>query len=207
MLSSSTIERISIVAYLLLDIYRVCIGSFYTLFIPQLCTDEKGSHICTMYENTSNLSPFDATALGMNACTAFLMMFAFAFEFYRENWMVTNLAMDDAKSDDNLSEEIERYAKLKEEFLRINRFYHQLFAFVILVNCTNIVLSGIRVSHFYDGFQTLTNFGTNTLIVVLRIVKSYEISHIHRNHIKAQSVFLFESVTFNSIHPKHTADP
>jgi hypothetical protein len=209
-LSQNVEQRLMLVLFLLLDTYRILIGSFYSIFVPQSCPDFKHTpvnatmtyHTCTLEDNISDLSTLNEATIGINAATATLMIVAFIFEVRRENWMIKHLDVDPKKADTNLITEIEAYPHLKVAFLQKNRRYRNIFYAVAVINTINIAVSAALVGDYFDGLKTITTFLTNALLIVLRIVKSIQLSKRSEAQMKALSVYISEPTTFNTIDPK-----
>lgn len=192
-------QKTMITIFLTLDAYRILIGSFYSLFVPQLC----GDHTCTFQENVTDLNPINEAALGLNAITCFLMIIGFIIEYRREVWIVKHLEVDPKKPDANLITEIEAYPKIKASLERKNRDYRNIFLLIGIISLANTMLSGFLVFDYYDGVKTATTFATNTLLIAQRVIKSIQISRTCQKETKAQSVYLLEPVTFNTIDPEY----
>ncbi len=208
-------QRVMITLFLTLDAYRILIGCFYTLFVPQLCPDTHlvprpdpmTYHQCTLEDNVTDLTMLNKAALGINALTCFVMVIGFIQEYRREQWMVKKLHVDPSKPDSNLAQEIQAYPALAKSLHERNRNYKFLFALIGLLSSVNIVISGFLVYEYYDGMKTTTTFVTNTLLILLRVIKSIQISRTCQKETKAQSVYLTEPVTFNTIDPNYVTQP
>jgi hypothetical protein len=208
-------QRAMITLFLLLDAYRVIIGTFYTLFVPQICPDTHlvphpdpmTYHPCTLEDNVTDLTMLNKAALGLNAATCFFMVVGFVQEYRREQWMVKHLEVDPHKADTNLKTEIESYDKLKHSLQLKNHRYKQLFALIGVLSAANIILSGFLVYSYYDGMKTTTTFVTNTILILQRVIKSITTSRTCEKEMKAQSVYLVEPVTFNTIDPDYRKKP
>ena len=196
-------QKAMITLFLVLDAYRIVIGSFYSLFVPQLC----GDHTCSIQENVTDLNLINKAALGINAVTCFAMIVAFAIEYRREVWIVKHLEVDPKKPDTNLVTEIETYPKLKISLQSKNFHYRNSFYTVALLSLINIAISGVLVFDYYDGVKTATTYATNTLLILQRVIKSISIARTCQKELKAQSVYLLEPVTFNTIDPDYVQKP
>jgi len=208
-------QRAMITLFLTLDAYRIIIGTFYTLFVPQLCPDTHlvprpdpmTYHPCTLEDNVTDLTLLNKAALGLNAATCFFMVIGFIQEYRREQWMVKHLEVDPHKPDSNLKTEIESYEKLKHSLQHKNHRYKQLFSVICVLSAANIILSGFLVYSYYDGMKTTTTFVTNTILILQRVIKSITTSRTCEKEMKAQSVYLLEPVTFNTIDPDYRKNP
>jgi hypothetical protein len=196
-------QKAMITLFLALDAYRILIGSFYSLFVPQLC----GDHTCTFEENVTDLNIINKAALGINAVSCFAMIVAFAIEYKREVWMVKYLEVDPKKPDANLVTEIENYPTIKQSLASKNFHYRNAFYVVALLSFINIGISGVLVFDYYDGVKTATTYATNTLLILQRVIKSINTARSSQKETKAQSVYLLEPVTFNTIDPDYVKKP
>jgi hypothetical protein len=146
---------------------------------------------------------YNKGVIGINAVTALVMVIGFVQEFRRENWMVKHLEVDPKKPDAGLAQEIEAYPRLKASLVRKNHNYKILFSIIGFLSLVNIATSGALVFDYYDGFKTATTFITNTLLILGRVIKSIQTSRLCDKELRAQSVYLLEQVTFNTIDPEY----
>ena len=228
--SQNVYQKAMIFALMGLDIYRILIGSFFSIFVPQRCdvksnlvdsnsttVEMKSSHTCELKENISDLTSFNWFVLGLNAFTALSIAIAFIWEFKRETWMVNHLDVNPEKPDNNLDDEldmkndenklIEKYQSMKQSLLWKNRIYYYLFLAVAITATLNFGFSLALMILYYDGFKTMTTFFTNALLIFMRVQKSLSVAKTCEKELKAQSVFLSEPVAFNSIDEKYKYKP
>lgn len=224
--SQNVYQKAMIFVFMGLDIYRILIGSFFSIFVPQRC-DVKNtivgsnsttvevvtSHTCELKENISDLTSYNWFVLGLNAFTALSIAIAFIWEFKRETWMVNHLDVNPEKPDNNLDDElslkneedkpIPKYESMKASLLKKNKIYYYLFLTVGLAVMLNFGFSLALMIIYYDGFKTMTTFFTNALLIFMRVQKSLSIAKTCEKDLKAQSVFLSEPVAFNTIDEKY----
>ena len=207
-ISHDTLQKVSIIFTLIISSYTVIIGSFYCLFVPQACPDKVfitntttvSSHTCSLSENFTDLTTYNWVVLIFNAVTAAVLLVAFGYEYYREDWMVDQFDADESKPDNNLEKEIELYPEIKQKFIEISYRYYVLFLLTAIFNVVNMILSAILIFYYYyDGNQSITTFITNTIIILTRLLKSIKMSQLNKDRIKAESVFLTEQVEFNIV--------
>ena len=125
-ISHDTLQKVSIIFTLIISSYTVIIGSFYCLFVPQACPDKVffsnstvvPKHTCTLSENFTDLTTYNWVVLIFNAVTAAVLLVAFGYEYYREDWMVDQFDADESKPDNNLEKEIELYPEIKKKVYR-----------------------------------------------------------------------------------------
>lgn len=225
--SQNVYQKAMIFVFMGLDIYRILIGSFFSIFVPQRCDVKNNisnfnsttvlefttSHTCELKENISDLSSYNWFVLGLNAFTALSIAIAFIWEFKRETWMVNHLDVNPEKPDNNLDDEfamknhedkpIPKYESMKASLLKKNKIYYYLFLTVAITATLNFGFSLALMVIYYDGFKTMTTFFTNALLIFMRVQKSLSIAKTCEKELKAQSVFLSEPVAFNTIDEKY----
>jgi hypothetical protein len=218
--SQNVYQKVMIFVFMGLDIYRILIGSFFSIFVPQRCdvkntistsnstvVEVVASHTCELKENISDLTTYNWFVLGLNAFTALSIAIAFIWEFKRETWMVNHLDVDPEKPDNNLDDEfakpIPKYESMKASLLKKNKIYYYLFLTVAITATLNFGCSLDLMIVYYDGFKTMTTFFTNALLIFMRVQKSLSIAKTCEKDLKAQSVFLSEPVAFNTIDEKY----
>jgi hypothetical protein len=216
-LSQNNAQRLTVILLMALDTYRIVIGSFYSIFVPQLCADKPGDvyynatqisyHACSLEDNVTDLSDFNKFVLAFNAFTGFMMLVAFIIEFKRENWIINHLDVDHSKPDSNLKTEIETYTKMKKSITYKNWRYMVIFTSVGVISIINCTASAVLMVYYFDGLKTVTTFITNSLLIGMRVGKSISIARSNNLETKAQSVTLTEPVTFNTIDPKYRINP
>jgi hypothetical protein len=224
-ISQNNVQRLTVILFMALDTYRILIGSFYSVFVPQICPDkpthafngtqyygysnstEMGYHACTLEDNVTDLTDYNKFVLACNAFTAFLMLIAFIVEFRRENWIINHLDVDHTKPDSNLRTEIEGYTKMKKSITAKNLRYRIVFSSVGVVSLINCIVSAALMAYYFDGLKTVTTFITNTLLIGMRIMKSISVARTCQIEMKAQSVNLSEPTTFNTIDEKYRIQP
>jgi hypothetical protein len=225
--SQNVYQKLMIFVLMGLDIYRILIGSFFSIFVPQRCDVKNtitgsnsttvevitSSHTCELKENISDLTTYNWFVLGLNAFTALSIAIAFIWEFKRETWMINHLDVNPEKPDNNLDDEfamkneedkpIPKYESMKASLLKKNKIYYYLFLTVAITATLNFGFSLALMILYYDGFKTMTTFSTNALLIFMRVQKSLSIAKTCEKELKAQSVFLSEPVAFNTIDEKY----
>jgi hypothetical protein len=219
--SQNVSQKALILIFMGLDVYRILIGSFFGVFVPQRCdvktvsnsTIIESSHTCELKENVTNLTSYNSFVLALNALTALSIAIAFIWELKKETWMVNHFDVDPEKPDNNLDDELETkneennliptYQDMKSKLLRKNKIYYYMFSTVGVLTLLNFGFSLALMVIYYDGFKTMTTFFTNSLLIFMRVQKSISISKTCEKQLKAQSVFLSEPVSFNTIDEKH----
>lgn len=204
-LSQDRQQKLLVAIFISLDIYRIIVGCFYSIFVPQLCTDKQtlAEHACTLKDNITDLTDYNTAVIAVNALTAASMLAAFIIELRRELWMIKHLEVDSKKPDDNLVHEIETYEKMKRSFMKKNLHYTISFSVAGGLAILNAVMSAVLMGQYFDGLKTVTTFATNSLLIGMRSAKSLQIAHKCKTEMKALSAYLGEQTTYNTIDPDY----
>ena len=102
-LDVDTKQRIMTWTYMMMEIYKVLMGTFLVIFVPQKC----GNRICGATDNFFNGSIINSVGNISNFVTFSSIGTLYFIEMKRENWCIKYLDIDDNKSSNNLDEEIE----------------------------------------------------------------------------------------------------
>ena len=194
-IEQDTKQRITTLLYMMLEIYKIMMGTFLVIFVPQECGEKicgasdnffKGEIINTV-GNVSNLSTFSA------------ILYLYYIEMKRENWCIKYLDIDHDKSSNNLDIEIEYYPKYKNEMYTLNKKYLNATYLSIFMMITNFIISGFTVYDSYAGTNTATTFLSFFLLVSLKLYNSYNVGHTSVIFEKANSAYLKQLKTYNTI--------
>ena len=80
-------QRINVLSTLMLELYRVLMGAFLMVFVPQKCGDD----ICSINENIDRTDALSRVTLGANTITMFAFLVLYIIEVKRENKLITYL--------------------------------------------------------------------------------------------------------------------
>merc|ERR1711871_872996 len=94
-------QKMNVAITLVLEIYRVLMGAFLTLFVPQECDD----HICSQSENYNRQDGLSKTGFSLNCITMFSFLVLYYIEVKRENKLITYLEVNRFEPRDNESVE------------------------------------------------------------------------------------------------------
>ena len=86
-----------------LEFYKVVMGTFLVVFVPQKCEDG----VCNMTDNFFNGTILNSAGNICNFVTFTSVGTLYFIELKRENWCIKYLDIDDSISTNNLDEEIE----------------------------------------------------------------------------------------------------
>ena len=90
-------QKVGMYLAFIMEFYRVLMGSFLLIFVPQKCGDE----MCGMFENVATGKPLIDTAFGINVVTFGLFLAMYYAELTRENSMINYLHVNPELPRDN----------------------------------------------------------------------------------------------------------
>ena len=200
-------QRVKGFATFLLEFYKVCMGSFLTVFVPHKCSidpsTENTSSICSISHNINHGDAYHTCVLWINLLSFALFLTVYRIELKRENWCINYLDIDSAKSAENLDDEIEDYPIIKKEMHELNTKYQKYVKICIKTQFINTILSVTDVGRSWAGSASLTPMLSYVLLIAMKL---YSMNHIANNSIdkeRAYSAYLTEPKTYNTIDKDH----
>lgn len=196
-------QKMNVASTLLLEIYRVLMGAFLVVFIPQACGDD----VCTMTQNINREDTLSHIAIISNIATMLSFLFLYFIEVKRENKLISYLEVNRFTPVDNESVG-EALIKLptpkKQKILDYDRYYQTTGYISTATFIVNAVLSSIVVySHYLDS-KTLTVYITNILFMGLKVADVYSTVNTKQNIF--YSAYLKNKVQFNDVDPDKIID-
>lgn len=185
-----------------LEFYKVIMGTFLTVFVPQQCKDA----ICTMSQNFFNGSMLNTLGNVSNFLTFVSIGSLYYIELKRENWCIRYLDIDDDKCTTNLDTEIEAYPKYKQEMSTLNKYYIISVYFSLFMMIANFIISGIVVYQSYTGINSITTFVSFFLLVFMKLYSSWTVGALSIKYERANSAYMKEPKTFNTIDSDYKID-
>jgi|TARA_Y100000389_G_C17464904_1_gene524654 hypothetical protein len=180
-----------------LELYRVLMGSFLTLFVPQSCDGE----LCGLTEKFHSTTLYDA-GFSVNAITFVITILMYYFEIKRENMMINYLHVNDDIPTDN-DEVAKVLVKLpenkKNKILKLDKLYQQTGYASIICFLANSILSGIIVYNNALDDKTTTVFITNVLFMAGKLSDVLAITKTDINIF--YSAYLKQRVQYNDVDP------
>lgn len=194
-LDVDTKQRIMTWTYMMMEIYKVLMGTFLVIFVPQKC----GNRICGATDNFFNGSIINSVGNISNFVTFSSIGTLYFIEMKRENWCIKYLDIDDDKSSNNLDEEIEKYPKYKHEMHQLNRKYLNCTYAALFLMVANFIISGFTVYQSYAGPNSITTFISFFMLVSLKLYSSWNVGALSVKYERANSAYLREPKTYNTI--------
>ena len=191
-------QKMSVYISFIFELYRVVMGSFLILFVPQKC----GEDSCTIFQPVNAGNRLNDAAFGVNILTFCLFLGMYYAEIKRETQMITYLHVNTEEPCDNDAVG-QALCKLPEEkklsILRWDKLYLRSGQFALVGFIANAVLSSIAIyENFLDG-KTTSSLITNILFMLLKIHETQSITNTDQNIF--YSAYLNERVQFNDVDP------
>ena len=192
---ADTKQRITTFFSMCLEFYKVLMGTFLVIFVPQECNGD----ICTMKENFFNGTVLNSAGNICNFVTFTSIGTLYIIELKRENWCIQYLDIDDEKSTNNLDTEIEAYPKYKAQMARLNTQYIRSVYVALFMMITNFIVSGITVYQSYSGTNSITTFLSFFMLVFMKLYSSWTVGALSIKDERANSAYMKEPKTYNTI--------
>ena len=191
-------QRMNVFTTLILEIYRVLMGAFLVLFVPQKC----GEGVCSLSQNANRPDAISQTAVGVNAFTMLSFLILYFVEVKRENKLITYLEVNRFTPVDNESvgTALEKLATEKKDTIWKYDGYYQKTGYLSTVSFViNAGLSSYVVySHYLDS-KTVTVYLTNLLFMGLKVADVFSTVNTKKNVF--YSAYLKNKVQFNDVDP------
>jgi hypothetical protein len=191
-------QRINVASTLTLELYRVLMGAFLMVFVPQKC----GDHICSINENINRDDTLSRITVAFNSITLFAFLILYAIEVKRESKLITYLEVNKFKALDNESvgEALTQLESSKKDNILSYDVYYQKTGYL----CTGIfgvnsILSSIVIYTHYLDSKTVTVYLTNLLFMSLKVLDVYNTVNTKPNIF--YSAYLKNKVQFNDVDP------
>lgn len=201
--SQDSKQKMNVALTLVLEVYRVMMGAFLLVFVPQKCGDD----LCSLSEHATSDSAFNKGIFGLNAFTLFLFLILYGVEVKREHKLIHYLEVNRTKPVDNESvgEELHKIEKSKiEKIWNLDSQYYYLGLSASFVYLINAVLSTIIIADKYYDSKTITVLATNILFMGMKVYDVYSICNTKKNVF--YSAYLTSRVQFNDIDPDKNLD-
>lgn len=202
-ISVDTKQRIQSLFLFFLEFYKVLMGTYLVVFIPQSC----GDHACGITENVYFDSWSHNSILICNSVAFFVILSFYIIEMKREYWCIEYLDVDKDKPNSNLDEEIEHYPEIKGQMGTLNKHYYNVTLASLFVIIANYVISTLYILPNHYGSSTFTSLISFCILVLMKLYSAWNVSYlsIHEEH--AYSGYMKTPVTFNVIDENHLMEP
>ena len=189
-------QRVKSTLIFFIEIYRVIMGSFLVLFIPQACDGQ----VCSFNENISPKEGIKTACIYVNLMTFLSLFITYVIEYYREISLIKYLEVNRFKTNDNKSigeTLLQLSNKKKEKLWNIDKRYKNSAYVSLGFFLVNSILSCITIfTHFLDS-KTITVLLTNFLFIVFKIYDIYVTVNTKKNIFF--SAYLKKKIQFNDV--------
>ena len=191
-------QKMNVASTLMLELYRVLMGAFLMVFVPQKC----GEDICSIDENINRDDVLSRITVAFNSLTLLSFLFLYLIEVKRENKLITYLEVNRFNPVDNESvgkalEKLE--LSKKTSILQYDVYYQSVGKLCTVIFGINSILSSIVVySHYLDS-KTVTVYLTNLLFMGSKVYDVYNTVNTKPNIF--YSAYLKNKVQFNDVDP------
>jgi len=191
-------QKMNVASTLLLEIYRVLMGAFLVVFVPQKCNDQ----ICSLSDNINRTDTLSQAAIVMNAVTMFSFLCLYTVEVKRENKLINYLEVNRFTPVDNESvgDALIKLPKSKKDnILLFDKYYQNAGYGSTIAFLLNAIISSIVVYTNYLDSKTVTVYLTNLLFMGLKVSDVYSTVNTKQNVF--YSAYLKNKVQFNDVDP------
>jgi hypothetical protein len=191
-------QKLSVASTLALEIYRVLMGAFLVVFVPQKCEDT----ICSIEQNINRSDTMSQVAISFNTVTMATFLALYFVEVKRENKLINYLEVNRFTPVDNESvgEALEKLSSSKKKnILQFDNYYQNAGYISTASFLMNAVVSSIVVYSNYLDSKTVTVYLTNLLFMGLKVSDVYSTVNTKKNVF--YSAYLKNKVQFNDVDP------
>lgn len=191
-------QKMSMYTGFLMEFYRVLMGSFLIVFVPQKCDND----MCTLFENVITTNPIANGAFSMNLLLFAIYVLLYYVELKRENKLINYLHVNPELPRDNDSVGL-ALVNLHEDklnnILLWDKRYQTVGRVGIVGFIINLGLSGYVIFTHYLDNKTITVFLTNALFMGLKLNDVKNITETEKNIFL--SAYLMRKVQYNDVDP------
>ncbi len=191
-------QKMGMYTAFIMEFYRVLMGSFLLVFVPQKCGDD----ICGLFENVATGNPVTDTTFALNIAVFSLFMCMYYAELKRENKMINYLHVNPelARDNDSVGEVLVKLPVQKQNsILQWDKHYQTLGRISIVGFIINLGFSGYVVFTHYLDNKTVTVYLTNALFMALKLNSVKTTTETEKNIFL--SAYLTRSIQYNDVDP------
>ena len=196
MRSLDPMERASTAAIVLIEFYRVFMGSLLVLFVPASC----GDHPCNPYENIVRGNTLYLCSASLNLLTLFSFALLYGIELKRENRLTRYLRIDNQIATDNetVGKEIRTLTLTRQQnILNVDRLYQRIAHVTFTLFIVNTAFSAYIIVSSYMDNKTPVSLVTNILLIGGKFYDVYLITNTDTNIFL--SAYRKQKVQFNAV--------
>lgn len=191
-------QKVGMYLAFIMEFYRVLMGSFLLVFVPQKCGDD----ICGMFENVVTENSVTNTAFAGNILMFALFLCMYYCELSRENKMINYLHVNPElpRDDEAVGEILVKLPEHKRNAIwKLDKMYQTSGRIAIVGFVLNLGFSSYVVfSHYLDN-KTVTVFLTNALFMGMKLYDIKSITETDKNIFL--SAYLTRKIQYNDVDP------
>ena len=180
-------ERLRVFFAFGLEVYKIAMGTFLSLFVPKACEDD-----CPTSTTPTLLG---AASFWTNAATFFSIIVLYTVELRRENWMIRHLDVDSDKPDSYLA--LVAPDDVKSSLHAWNGWYWKWAVLGMVLSIANVALSSVYLATAYQDSSTVSTLVSFSLLVFMKLFSSFFLAKKSVADDRAYSAYLKENTSFN----------
>lgn len=180
-------ERLRVFFAFGLEVYKIAMGTFLSLFVPKACEDD-----CPTSTTPSLLG---GASFWTNAATFCCIVMLYTVELRRENWMIKHLDIDSDKPDSYLA--LVAPDEVKHRLHAWNGWYWKWAMLGMVLSIANVALSSVYLASAYQDSSTVSTLVSFSLLVFIKLFSSFSLAKKSVADDRAYSAYLKENTSFN----------
>ncbi len=197
-INPDTKERIRVFFLFALEAYKISMGTMLAIFVPHTCDElSEGNDECSILDSFVPTTTYGMVTLSVNGLTMLAICMLYTVELMRENFFIERLDIDPNFPDNHLKDISDD--NLKALVLKWNHRYWRAAVAAMCLVTSNIVLSIIYISRHYGGTSTVTTILSFSLLVMMKLYRSFQMARKDRSEMRARSAYMTEYSSFNTI--------
>lgn len=193
-INNDTKERIRVAFIFGLEVYKIAMGSFLSIFIPHTCDEEVSE--CNMSLSSTVLG---RAAFGLNAVAFTSICALYAIELTRENFCIKHLDINPDLPDTHLATIAPE--SLKTKLIAWNDLYWRAASVGMVLTTSNVAVSSVFLANHYESSNTITTLLSFSILVFMKLIRSYSMAKKSKHSLRAFSAYMTEFTSFNALDP------
>lgn len=193
-INNDTKERIRVAFIFGLEVYKIAMGSFLSIFIPHTCDEEVSE--CNMSLSSTVLG---RAAFGLNAAAFTSICALYAIELTRENFCIKHLDINPDLPDTHLATIAPE--SLKTKLIAWNDLYWRAASVGMVLTTSNVAVSSVFLANHYESSNTITTLLSFSILVFMKLIRSYSMAKKSKHSLRAFSAYMTEFTSFNALDP------
>ena len=193
-INNDTKERIKVALIFGLEVYKIAMGTFLSIFIPHTCDEEVSE--CNMSLSSTVLG---SAAFGLNAAAFTSICALYVIELARENFCIKHLDINPDLPDTHLATIAPE--SLKTKLIAWNDLYWRAASVGMVLTTSNVAVSSVYLGNHYESSNTITTLLSFSILVFMKLLRSYSMAKKSKHSLRAFSAYMTEFTSFNALDP------